>query len=559
MVKSEKTPFGEIYRATNIKNGKVYMGQTIASRWGEDKNPIEERWKEEVRDAYAKQRRGEDRRYIENAIIKHGVENFNLKKEDIAYSQEELDKKETEYIKKYDSMNPDKGYNLKEGGRGGRLSEVAKEKLSKIGKEKWQNDLEYQKKQLNERRERSKDSEFIDKMNNLNKEKGKNPKFREKMSKVGSEKWQNDLEYQKKQLKERGERGKDPRFREKMRDVNKVKRKEITDKREFLEDIQKMKNKEITKKYDMNKATVSKRIQEMLGKHGVKNHTELKNYLEGKNLDEVVKEINERMDKPFQNYEGKTISSDKREFFEDIQKMQKNEIDYKYKMDGKTINRRIKEMLGEQGANNYTEAKKYLNGKSLDDVLKNIEKGRIEKPDDGRISEEKFKKNDEESKEQNEQETKKSETSEDKREDEIEKKDEKTEQEQNENEVKESQENPLEEQENDLDNSQESVREVAREKLDNQSNESLENSDQNISFKPSGMKKQDSNLKVGDTIIFNGVEYVVKEVRSDDSSPDTNSNPYLDTLRGATEGVIRRDIDFILLHLLDIFKEFSLI
>ena len=57
MVKSEKTPFGYIYRATNIQNGKNYIGQTGTSRWGNDKNPIEERWNEEVGEAFRKDRR----------------------------------------------------------------------------------------------------------------------------------------------------------------------------------------------------------------------------------------------------------------------------------------------------------------------------------------------------------------------------------------------------------------------------------------------------------------------------------------------------------------------
>ena len=71
MVKSEKIPHGYIYRATNIQNGKIYIGQTVASRWGDDKNPIEERWKEEVQEAYGKQRRGENLRYVERAIVKN--------------------------------------------------------------------------------------------------------------------------------------------------------------------------------------------------------------------------------------------------------------------------------------------------------------------------------------------------------------------------------------------------------------------------------------------------------------------------------------------------------
>ena len=133
MVEKEEDPYGYTYRATNIVNDKYYFGQTTTSRWNESKIPIEERWKEEVREAYSRAARGENLRYIENAIIKYGPENFELRQEDKAYNQKELDRKETEHIRDYDSMNPDKGYNMTEGGEGGRMSEMAKEKMSKSG------------------------------------------------------------------------------------------------------------------------------------------------------------------------------------------------------------------------------------------------------------------------------------------------------------------------------------------------------------------------------------------------------------------------------------------
>lgn len=63
---------------------------------------------------------------------------FNLVEQDTAQSQKELDEKETHWIKECDSINPEKGYNLKEGGLGGTLSEVSKEKLSEVIKERWQ-------------------------------------------------------------------------------------------------------------------------------------------------------------------------------------------------------------------------------------------------------------------------------------------------------------------------------------------------------------------------------------------------------------------------------------
>ena len=42
-------------------------------------------------------------------------------------------------------------------------------------------------------------------------------------------------------------------------------------------------------------------------------------------------------------------------------------------MDAKTVNNKIKELLGEHGVKNYTGAKEYLKDKNLDEVLKDID------------------------------------------------------------------------------------------------------------------------------------------------------------------------------------------
>lgn len=346
MVDREKDPYGYIYRATNVVNGKVYIGQTVASRWNEDKIPIEERWKEEVGEAYRKEARGDNLRYVENAIVKYGPDNFDLTQQDIAHNQEELDRKETEHIRDYDSMNPDEGYNLKEGGLGGRLSDQAKENLSDAITAKYQNDPEYYNKQLGERqgraknnpewiqkmteinrerakdpqfkeklsqagtkkwqeseyrgkqnqerKERGKNPEFIKKMTEINRERANNPEWREKMSQVGTKKWQ-ESEYREKQNKERRERAKDPQFLEKMREIGKQYRKEIPDKREFLQEIKEnVPKKELLQKHDMGGNALNRRVQEMFGPDGPKNYTELKQYLQDRNVNDVLKDIEER-------------------------------------------------------------------------------------------------------------------------------------------------------------------------------------------------------------------------------------------------------------------------
>jgi group I intron endonuclease len=65
-------------------------------------------------------------------MAKYGEENFTLEIIDFADTYEELKEKEKYWIKQYDSVNRDKGYNLTEGGDGtfGRMhSEETKNKI----------------------------------------------------------------------------------------------------------------------------------------------------------------------------------------------------------------------------------------------------------------------------------------------------------------------------------------------------------------------------------------------------------------------------------------------
>ena len=92
-----------IYMHTNKINGKVYIGQTSRS--------VNERWR----------KNGEG--YVNNtlfyrAIQKYGWDNFEHEILYTGLTKEEADKKEIEMISFYDSNNPEKGYNLTNGGKG---------------------------------------------------------------------------------------------------------------------------------------------------------------------------------------------------------------------------------------------------------------------------------------------------------------------------------------------------------------------------------------------------------------------------------------------------------
>ena len=86
-----------IYKITNSKNGKVYIGQTI--------RPIEDRWKRHCSDAL----NNVLDTHFARAIRYYSPEVFTIEVIDTAISQQELTAKESYWITWYDSIK--NGYN----------------------------------------------------------------------------------------------------------------------------------------------------------------------------------------------------------------------------------------------------------------------------------------------------------------------------------------------------------------------------------------------------------------------------------------------------------------
>lgn len=86
-----------VYKITNIKNNKVYIGQSI--------RPIEERWKRHKNDAL----NNILDTHFARAIRYYGPDNFKLELLDTATSQQELTAKEHYWIAWYNSI--ENGYN----------------------------------------------------------------------------------------------------------------------------------------------------------------------------------------------------------------------------------------------------------------------------------------------------------------------------------------------------------------------------------------------------------------------------------------------------------------
>jgi len=121
---------GEIYCITNKIEGKHYIGQVKKFvRACRDKKGHLTRWQEHIYDAHrADNLRKESGLY--DAIRKYGPEAFTVFKI-CDCTLEELDDKEQYYIRIYNSLSP-KGYNMKEGGKGGKHIDEVKRKISSM-------------------------------------------------------------------------------------------------------------------------------------------------------------------------------------------------------------------------------------------------------------------------------------------------------------------------------------------------------------------------------------------------------------------------------------------
>lgn len=96
--------YGTIYKITNTKTGKVYIGKTTRS--------LNDRLQGHINSAD----KGNNFK-LSRAIRKYGKENFIIEPIDVADTRNELNEKEIYYIKKYNSLED--GYNMTMGGEGG--------------------------------------------------------------------------------------------------------------------------------------------------------------------------------------------------------------------------------------------------------------------------------------------------------------------------------------------------------------------------------------------------------------------------------------------------------
>jgi len=116
---------GTIYIIGNLETGKKYIGQTTRE--------LHVRFQEHCGSSNTSVSP-----LLKNSIKKYGKDYFYMEPlwQSDNYTQKELDDKERELIKEHNTISPN-GYNLTEGGSGGRHSAETKQLLSEISKNMW--------------------------------------------------------------------------------------------------------------------------------------------------------------------------------------------------------------------------------------------------------------------------------------------------------------------------------------------------------------------------------------------------------------------------------------
>lgn len=118
--KGEKN-MGCIYKITNKINQKIYIGKTI-------REPLT-RWKEHLQYANHQQERYNTPLY--SAMRKYGIENFDFEViENNILNEQELNRKEQQYIQFYNATSHENGYNVTIGGDGGRNASKLTENIA---------------------------------------------------------------------------------------------------------------------------------------------------------------------------------------------------------------------------------------------------------------------------------------------------------------------------------------------------------------------------------------------------------------------------------------------
>ena len=112
--------YGIIYKATNLANGKIYIGQTT------------QKLKARKQAHAYRTKKGDRRSAFQIALLEHGFDSFQWEQIDTADTAEELNQIEKYWIAHYKADDPAHGYNLQSGGFGAKHTAETKQKLREL-------------------------------------------------------------------------------------------------------------------------------------------------------------------------------------------------------------------------------------------------------------------------------------------------------------------------------------------------------------------------------------------------------------------------------------------
>ena len=134
MSKDLMTVKGIIYKVTHIESGRVYIGQTYSQK---NKTPEQLLENRRIRHLRSAQSDTDKKAHFHHALNRYGVKSFTWEIIAVATSVDELNRREANFIKSFQSSSDENGFNTRIEGENKLFTSLAKVKMSGAAKHRW--------------------------------------------------------------------------------------------------------------------------------------------------------------------------------------------------------------------------------------------------------------------------------------------------------------------------------------------------------------------------------------------------------------------------------------